>query len=84
MRKRPAFRHEQEVRLVFYDENKQYAGDRGISIPVDVGALVERIVISPRAESWLLPIVKKLVTKIGHEIEVVSSEGSAPLPTETC
>jgi hypothetical protein len=84
MRKRPAFRHEQEVRLVFYDENKQHTGHRGISIPVDVGVLVERIVISPRAESWLLPLVKKLVIKVGHEIEVVPSEGSAPLPTKTC
>jgi len=80
MRKKSAFKHEQEVRLVFYDENNEYSGCPGLSIPVDVSVLVERIVVSPRAESWFLPLVKKLVIKLGHEIEVVSSEGSAPLP----
>jgi hypothetical protein len=81
MRKKSAFRHEQELRLTFYDEKREYSGHRGLSIPVNVSVLIESIVVSPRAESWLLPLVKNLVIKLGHEIEVRPSEGSAPLPT---
>src|ERR1700680_969241 len=49
MRKKPAFRHEheQEPRLVFFDENKNHLGKPGVLIPVDVKILIEKVVISP-------------------------------------
>jgi hypothetical protein len=80
MRKKPAFKHEQEVRLVFYDEKQEYTGRTGIQIPIDVGILIEKVVVSPRAEGWFAVLVKKLITKLGHDIEVIPSEGSVPLP----
>jgi hypothetical protein len=82
MRKKPAFRHEQEIRLVYYDQQREHAGSAGLLIPIDVPVLVEGVVVSPRAESWFLPLVKKVVAKLGYEIEVVASEGSAPLPID--
>ena len=82
MRKKSAFKHEQEVRLVFYDENRKHFGCSGRLIPVDIRILVEKIVVSPRAESWFLSLVENVVTRLGYEIEVVPSEGSAPLPID--
>jgi hypothetical protein len=82
-RKKSAFKHEQEVRLVFYDENREHSGYRGLLIPVDVGVLIEKIVVSPRAEGWFLSIVKTVVTKLGNEIEVAPSEGATPLPIDS-
>lgn len=80
--KKSAFKHEQEVRLVFYDESRRHFGCSGLLIPVDVNVLVEKIVISPRAEKWFLPLVKNVVGRLGYVIEVVPSEGSAPLPID--
>jgi hypothetical protein len=75
MRKRPAFKHEQEVRLVFYDEHRKHTGHAGIQIPIDVTMLIEKIVVSPRAENWFLSIVKTLVATLGYEIKVFPSDG---------
>jgi hypothetical protein len=81
MRKRTAFKHEQEVRLAYYD--RKHLGQSGLLIPVDVGVLIEKIVVSPRADSWFLLLVENLITKLGYGIEVVSSEASAPLPIDS-
>ncbi|HEY3620232.1 MAG TPA: hypothetical protein VGK96_25770 [Candidatus Sulfotelmatobacter sp.] len=80
MRKRLAFKHEQEARLVFYDPKQGHTGRTGIQIPVDVHVLIERIVVSPRAEEWFIALVRKLITKLGYDFEVIPSESSAPLP----
>jgi hypothetical protein len=64
MRKKSAFKHEPQIRLVFYDERREHSGSAGLLIPIDVPVLIERIVISPRAEGWFLPLVKKLVAKL--------------------
>jgi hypothetical protein len=81
MRKKSAFKHEQEVRLVFHDY--KLSGQPGLLIPVDVSVLIEKIVISPRAKSWFFSLVKNVVSKLGYHIEVVASEGSAPLPIDS-
>ena len=80
MRKKLAFRHEREVRLVYYDEHKNHPGKSGTLIPIDVPELIDKIVISPRAEEWFLPLVKSLVTKLGFAFDGVPSEGAEPLP----
>jgi hypothetical protein len=80
MRKRLAFRHEKEIRLVYYDENQSRLGFPGVLIPVEVNVLIEKIVISPRADDWFLSLVKTLVARLGYNIDVVPSEGSRPLP----
>jgi hypothetical protein len=84
MRKRPAFKHEQEARLVFYDQKQEHTGCAGIEIPVDLSILIEKIVVSPRAEDWFVSLVKKLITTLGHDFEVIPSEGSTPLPIIRC
>jgi hypothetical protein len=76
MRKKPAFRHEQEARLVFFDENKDHLGKPGVLIPVDVKILIEKVVISPKAEAWFLSLVKNLIAKLGYAVKVIPSDGS--------
>jgi len=76
MRKKPAFSHEQEARLVFFDEYRSHLGRPGVLIPVDVNVLIEKVVISPKAEAWFLSLVKNLVAKLGYGIKVVPSGGS--------
>jgi hypothetical protein len=83
MRKTTAFRHEQEVRLVLYDEHSGKHDLHGLLIPVDVNVLVEKIVISPRAESWFLSLVQNVVSRLGYGIAVVPSDASAPLPIDS-
>ena len=78
MRKRGAFRHEQEARLVLYDENRTYVGKPGVLIPVEIGLLISEIVIAPKADIWFFELVKTLTIKLGYDIEVVLSEIRQP------
>jgi hypothetical protein len=80
MRKKPAFKHEQEVRLVLYDAFLKHRGKHGLLIPIDVNVLIEKIVVSPRAEDWFISIVKSVVTRFEYDIEVILSNGSTPPP----
>jgi hypothetical protein len=82
MRKRLAFKHEQEVRLIYYDKHREHAGSGGLLIPIDVSTLVEKMVVSPRADDWFLSLVKKTITRLGYDIEVVPSAASSPLPID--
>jgi hypothetical protein len=75
MRKKPAFSHEQEARLIFFDQNKSHLGRPGVLIPVDVKVLIEQVVISPKAEAWFLSLTKNVVAKLGYDIKVVPSDG---------
>jgi hypothetical protein len=93
MRKKPAFKHEQEVRLVYYDNvlehigqsevlinHERHAGQSGLLIPVNADTLIEKIVVSPRAENWFMTIVETIVNRLGYDIEAIPSDGCAPLP----
>ena len=74
MRKKPAFRHEEEVRLVMYDETFTHTGQAGILVPVDVGRLIEKIVVSPNSEGWFLRLVRSLTSALGYnDLKVIPS-----------
>jgi hypothetical protein len=80
MRKSLAFKHEPEVRLAYYDESRTSKESPGVSIPVDVKLLIEKIAISPKSKPWFASLVKNLVEKLGYDMDVVDSAGAAPLP----
>jgi hypothetical protein len=67
MRKKLAFRHEEEIRLVMYDETSTHVGQPGIPIPVDVEKLIEKIVVSPKSEPWFLCLVQSLTSTLGYK-----------------
>jgi hypothetical protein len=45
----------------------------GLQVPVNLGLLVERIVVSPSAQKWFLNLVKSTTVKYGLQKKVISS-----------
>lgn len=82
MRKRRAFEHEREIRAIFYDKDQKSKSQPGVLIATQLDVLIERIVIAPRAEGWFGDIVKSIVSKLGYQFEVVTSDAARPLPSE--
>lgn len=77
--KRISFSHEQEVRLVYaptpQDENyKMNSGVTGKSIQVDLNHLIDRVYVSPDADSWFVDIVKVVLKKFNVDAEVFHSD----------
>jgi hypothetical protein len=48
-------------------------GERGLDLEVDLGTLIERIVISPRYPDWALPALQASVNKAGLAVRVETS-----------
>ncbi|WP_339071180.1 DUF2971 domain-containing protein [Pseudomonas idahonensis] len=73
--KREAFRHENEWRAtIFCPDQKRTVKKKGISIPIDPHALVDRILLDPRAPEELVEAFKfYFKEKIGFEGQVVRS-----------
>jgi hypothetical protein len=46
--KREPFRHESEVRLLYIDADRRFAGKDGIEVPIDANAVIEEIMLAPR------------------------------------
>lgn len=76
------FRQEQEIRAVmvwpsYRDLARGITGvpaAAGMAVPVDLSALIQRIVIAPRASSWLFGLVSSILHRYGLSIVPVSSE----------
>jgi hypothetical protein len=47
---------------------------RGMAVPVDLPALIQRIVIAPKASSWLSGLVSSILPRYGLSTDPVSSE----------
>ena len=48
-------------------------GDRGLVLQANLGALIERIVVSPRYPAWAVPALQAVVDKAGLTIRVETS-----------
>ena len=48
-------------------------GDRGLVVPVNLGALIERIVVSPRYPVWAVPALQAVVDRAGLAVRVETS-----------
>lgn len=75
--KRRAFEHEDEVRLVTYNderclvtvkENKNF-----INIDVDSIEFIENIIIDPRADDWYVDTIKRYCIRAGFKFEPMKS-----------
>lgn len=64
MYKREDFRHEEEVRAVFWWSDMNSSVDRNVSVYTPI--LIDEIVISPFADSWFENVVKTFVSKTSH------------------
>ena len=80
--KRRLFRQEQEVRAVMVWPSYRDLADgitgvpaaAGMAVPVDLSALIQRIVIAPRASSRLSGVVSSILHRYGLSTVPVSSE----------
>lgn len=72
--KRNSFAHEQEVRFAYQvpEEERQAIQPRGISVPVDLKAVIEGILVSPGTAKWVVDVVAGLVQRYGLDAGLVS------------
>ena len=88
LHKRLSFAHEREVRAVMqcfkfkagnrpdvqaFDYSKDVC-DAGLGFPVDPSELVQEVVISPYAESWMLTLVESVCERYGATMSVRMSD----------
>ena len=76
--KRKSFQHEQELRALIIELEK--GGDldseppfKGLSIPVDLEVLIERIYVAPQLGEWAHELVKSMMLKYGLNKKVEHS-----------
>jgi hypothetical protein len=70
--KRKSFAYENELRVITVTPNGRHIqdsleGEQGKYVKVDLGKLIERIYVSPRAPPWLGELVKSILERFGHE-----------------
>jgi hypothetical protein len=70
--KRKAFEYEREVRVVL--RASEPCAERGRYVAADLTRLIERVVISPSAESWFEKLVRSVTRRCGFELRIERSE----------
>jgi hypothetical protein len=71
--KRKSFDHERELRCVILDSNADSAPD-GVSVRVEVGALLQRLYVSPEAPTWIADVVRAEIAHYGLSSSVIRSD----------
>jgi hypothetical protein len=57
---------------------------RGVSVAVDVGRLIDDVIVSPAAEDWLRDLVRRVLCTYGFaSLAAISGEGQLALPDYT-
>jgi hypothetical protein len=78
--KKRSFRFESEVRGVAMDIRNgegtrlPYQGPPGITIPVNIRALVDRVHVGPLAPSWFADVVRQTIDAFAPDVEVRQSD----------
>lgn len=82
-RKRRAFEHERELRVLFsrypgtseqrlnFDAKPQ---DGGVSVPVDLGTLVRGLRVAPGADAWFLDLLERVCRRYGLPVTPTRSQ----------
>jgi hypothetical protein len=81
--KRKSFEHEREARSVVWNHGAsnlpfKSVGGEGLVVPVNIGALVKEIFVSPGSKTMLREIVEGLATKYGLTVPVKQSTVNDP------
>ncbi|MFC1917934.1 hypothetical protein ACFLXH_04700 [Chloroflexota bacterium] len=83
LHKRSSFEHEQELRAIILTYNKTKENlpnfknppsQDGISVPVDLGKLIQNIYVAPTSPKWFVELVKSVSKKYGLAKPVIQSE----------
>jgi hypothetical protein len=71
--KRLSFQHEQEVRAII--DSRDPDSDRiGLSVPVDLAALVRHVHVAPTAPAWYEDVVQRAAARYGLDAPVTRSD----------
>lgn len=82
LHKRKSFEHERELRVMISQIEtegnkiklpKEGEAARGLEIPINLEALIERVYISPSAQPWQQSTLKSIVNKLGFQFPVIQS-----------
>lgn len=68
--KRKSYEHEKELRALIIDLHDK----EGISVPVDLGTLIEKIYVAPSSPKWIHGLLNKVVKRYKLNIEVEQSK----------
>ena len=81
--KRNSFDYEKEIRAIYYIKNDSVNTDSslegmhyeyGLSIPINIDILIEKIYLAPKTPDWFYKMVKSIVSKYGKKIEIIKSD----------
>jgi len=74
--KRQAFAHEREFRLIYWGatEWNRPAPAMGVTLAVDLQAMIESIVVSPRSPAWFMDTLANFAKGAGLSVPVVKSD----------
>lgn len=70
--KRQSFAHEKEVRAVLMDQESKDL--TGVDVPVNLDILIDKIYVSPYANSSFVEIVRDVISKYGVNKEILYSD----------
>lgn len=70
--KRTAFEHEKEVRVLFCDVHKKYQGP-AVVLPIDTDALIDQLVLDPRLDDGMIPVVTQMLRTCGAQAPITRS-----------
>ena len=70
LHKRKSYEHEKELRALIMDNPEK----GGISVPVDLGTLIEKIYVAPSSPKWIHGLLNKVVKRYRLNIEVEQSK----------
>jgi hypothetical protein len=78
--KRPAFAHEGEVRLIYFQREPRKAGQKIYSYPIDPNSLIDQVMCHPRLSLSQYDALKRQVRSVGYAGEIKRSLLYAPPP----
>ena len=67
--KRKSFEHEREFRLLAIEESDS----SGLSVPVDVAAMIADVYVSPTSPSWLVALLDQMMKRYRLDRPVIQS-----------
>lgn len=72
MYKRKVYEYEREARAVYFREGAR-DDDIGHLEPVDLRALVDRVIVAPYAGRWFERAVRRVTTELGYDFDIARS-----------
>lgn len=77
MHKRKIFEYENEIRCLVHRFPENWRDipliEEGVSIPIDLDALIENVYVAPTSPEWFLEAVNAMITKFGRNQTAIKS-----------